>query len=472
MPVPLTRRLGEIVAGAVDAALPPAVLARARAGILDTLGCLVAGFGEPAVCSLSAALGAEGLDGPCSLGLGVEGAQPLRAALVNGTAAHALDFDDVAFGGHIGAVVVPAALAVAEARGASGLDLLRAYVAGYEAWAEVASREGSMYHVKGLHPTGLLGPIGAAAACSVLLRLDADATARALAIAASQGAGLLANFGTPTKPFHAGRAAQSGVLAAQLAAAGHGAAADALETETGFLRAYTPRGEIDLDRAPHHDGGAWRLEAVAPSVKRYPVCYAAHRAIDAALELRARHPVPSERIASIEVTQSARHGSILRCHAPETAAEARFSVEFAVASALLHGWVGFAETAPDRLRDPALRRLMALTTRLVSNDADPVLDGFARADHVALTLDDGTRLRSAEVTRALGHADNPIEAGALARKFTDCLTQARRPTEAVHLLGLLARLETLADCRVLRMGFPAASEMLDLIPVSPERRPR
>ncbi len=455
MPTPLTRRLGDIVASAVDAALPPAALARARAGILDTLGCLVAGFDEPAVRSLSAALGAEGLDGPCSLGLGVEGAQPLRAALVNGTAAHALDFDDVAFGGHIGAVVVPAALAVAEARGASGLDLLRAYVAGYEAWAEVASREGSMYHVKGLHPTGLLGPIGAAAACSVLLRLDAGATASALAIAASQGAGLLANFGTPTKPFHAGRAAQAGVLAAQLAAAGHGAAADALEAENGFLRVYSPRGETDLDRAPHRDGGAWRLEAVAPSVKRYPVCYAAHRAIDAALELRARHPVPPEQIVSIEVTQSARHGRILRYQAPATAAEARFSVEFAVASALLHGWVGFAETTPERLHAPALRRLMALTTRLVSDDADPVLDGFARADAVALTLADGTRLRSAEVTRALGHADNPIDTAALTGKFTDCLMQAGRAADAKRLLGLLARLETVPDCRILRAGSPA-----------------
>src|SRR3546814_7698711 len=142
-----------------------------------------------------------------------------HAALVNATSAHALDYDDTSSDSHPSAVLFPAILAVGE-RFASGKDILSAYVAGFEVWTELASRDWDKHHNKGFHPSGIFGPIGAAAACANLLRLNADRSAAAMAIAASMSAGLVANFGTMTKPYQLGRAAQSGVLAAQMAARG------------------------------------------------------------------------------------------------------------------------------------------------------------------------------------------------------------------------------------------------------------
>src|SRR5262245_43997885 len=142
------------------------------------------------------------------------------AALINGTAAHALDYDDVALRGHPSTVLVPAILAEAESLGATGAQIATAYVAGYEVWAELAGRDPDQHHEKGWHPTGIFGPVGAAAACASLRGLDSGKTAHAIALGASHSSGLVANFGSMTKPYHAGRAAHSGVMAARLAAAG------------------------------------------------------------------------------------------------------------------------------------------------------------------------------------------------------------------------------------------------------------
>ena len=157
-----------------------------------------------------------------------------------------LDFDDVALRGHPSTVLTPANLVEAEVLGAGCRDMLVAYIAGYETWAELVRRDVPMYHQKGFHPTGIFGAVGAAAACAKLRKLDANRTAMAIALGLSQASGIMSNFGTMTKPFHAGKAAHSGIMAARLAEAGMTANTDALEHPQGFLSAFSPENNPDL----------------------------------------------------------------------------------------------------------------------------------------------------------------------------------------------------------------------------------
>jgi 2-methylcitrate dehydratase PrpD len=187
--------------------------------------------------------------GPASLYFSGEGAAAPEAAWINGTAGHALDYDDVGCRGHVSTVLLPAILAEAETLGASGREMFAAYVAGYETWAELARRDPGHHHVKGWHPTGIFGAIGAGAACAASRRLSPEQATMAVALAASQAGGIMANFGTMTKPFHAGRAAHAGVVAARLAGLGFTAAADALEHPQGFLSAVSPEGKADREGA-------------------------------------------------------------------------------------------------------------------------------------------------------------------------------------------------------------------------------
>jgi len=196
--------------------------------------------------------------GPASLYFSGEGAAAPEAAWINGTAGHALDYDDVGCRGHVSTVLLPAILAEAETLHAGGREMFAAYVAGYETWAELARRDPGHHHVKGWHPTGIFGAIGAGAACAALRRLSPEQATMAIALAASQAAGIMANFGTMTKPFHAGRAAHAGVVSARLAGLGFTAAVDALEHPQGFLSAVSPEGRVDREGAVPPFGEQWQ----------------------------------------------------------------------------------------------------------------------------------------------------------------------------------------------------------------------
>ncbi|WP_116132751.1 MmgE/PrpD family protein [Tropicimonas sp. IMCC34043] len=431
-PVPLTLDLARALAGLDPVALSDRVARRSGIAFLDTIAVIAAGLREPAVEALARTIG----DG---------GGPPATArdrALLLGTAAHALDYDDVAFGGHVSAVIVPAILSMLPdlPRQTPSRLLLLAYAAGFEAWAEVSARETTLYHSKGGHPTGMLGPLGAAAAAATLLRLDTDRYAHALAIAASLGAGLTVNFGTMTKPFHAGRAAEAGVFAALLAQAGMTAAPDALEARNGFLRVHSPNGDVDLRRPVFLDGGALRLESVAPSVKRFPVCYAAHRAIDAALALHRDGGFTPEALTRIDILISPRHAGTLRYSDPTTVSQARFSLEFAVCTALLTGQVGLSQLTDAWLNDRQLRRLMSRCRRELSDRADPVLEGFAAFDRVTLHRNDAPPLRSPEVTRPLGHADTPLNPDQIEAKLADCISLSASLPSAAEMRDLIGQL--------------------------------
>lgn len=429
---PLTARLAEALAVLSFDDLPVCAIDATKVAFLDTLGVLVAGRREACVLRLEQTLAA----------MGGQAKNAADLALVGATAAHALDFDDVAFGGHVSAILVPTILAISANRAVSGQDVIMAYVAGYETWAEIATREKTMYHVRGLHPTGLIGAVAAAAAAGVLLKLPTRQMTYALSMGASLGGGLVANFGSMTKPFHAGRAAQAGVIAANLAAQGFDAATDALEAPNGFLASFSPAGETDLIRPLNRDAsGDWAIASAKPSVKLYPVCYAGHRSIDAALELRTNRHLDLDELLRIEVTLSARHSQTLRYRSPKSVGEARFSLEFFVAVAFIKGWVGLESLTEAAIVDPDVLVLMAKVSRVVSTDLDPDLDGWSRTDRVVLVYRDGRRCESIPVARPKGHSQLGLEFTKIRHKFEDCLKFGGYPACAADLANAIETLD-------------------------------
>jgi 2-methylcitrate dehydratase PrpD len=309
--MPLTRELGGFVAGMSFQQLPAEAIEVARTGFIDTIATMIAGSRDEAPQILKQALNPP--PGPATLYFTGETAPAPEAAWINGTAAHALDYDDVAVRGHPSTVLVPAILAEGETLGCSGSDMIAAYVAGYEAWAELSRRDPGHHHRKGWHPTGIFGAIAAAATCARLRRLDEEKTTMALALSASQAGGLMANFGTMTKPFHAGRAAHAGLVSARMAEAGFTAAADALEHPQGFLSAVSPEGECDRD-SPAACGTPWHIVQNRLSIKKYPACYALHRSIDGMLDVLKEHPLEPDQIARITASISKTRAMILRNH--------------------------------------------------------------------------------------------------------------------------------------------------------------
>ncbi len=415
----LTVDLGRFVAGLDLRQIPPEARKIARTGIADCFGVLIAGARDPEVALIDRELGAS--TGATLVSLIASGARrtPEAAALINGVAAHVLDYDDVSLDGHPSAVLVPAILAQGEASGSSGAEMLTAYVAGFEIWAELLAREPTPLHRKGWHPSAVLGTIAAAAACAKLRNLDGNATATALASAASMSSGMVANFGTMTKSFQVGRAAQSGLIAAHLAQAGLTASLDALEHPAGLLMARSVNGKAELDR-PFVAAQEWHILGHGLNIKRYPICYATHRSIDAALDLVERHDLSPAKVERIYVSTGQTQMLMLRNSRPQTGLEAKFSMQFAMAAALVARNVGLRELTDDFVRRPEVQALFprvslegTATTKAGSN--------FAPFDAVEITMIGGETLKSGPVEYAKGSHERPLSREELWIKFADCL---------------------------------------------------
>ena len=429
MTVRLTHDLGRFISNLRYTDIPREVISRVCVAFTDCIAVTIVGAREPAPQLLRSVL-APGGDESTFIG-GAGRASAMDAAWVNGTAAHALDFDDDAQrGGHVSAVLVPAVMAEAEAVGASGEQMVVAYAAGYETLAELIWRDPGQHHEKGWHPTGVFGAVAAAAACASLRRLDPEKSAMAVALSASQSAGLIANVGTMTKPFHAGNAARSGLVSARLANAGFSAADDAFEHSPGFLKAFSPGGPIDLD-TPVRAGQEWRLcGSNRLSTKQYPLCYYTHRVIDGTLDLLQENPVRASDIERITVSISPRNATILRYHLPQTGLEAKFSIQFAVVAPIIAGQPGLSELTDEFVRKPEVQALMKRVMVMREERDDPDLPGYAIYDQVVIEMRDGRRIESARVNKIRGGPDLPLSRDALWAKFESCVEQgdARMPS--------------------------------------------
>lgn len=446
----LTRQIARFVAGFDPERVPARAYEAARIGITDCIACAIAGADEqPVAIVRELAAPAGGPDHAPEIATG----RPLGvldAALVNGVAGHVLDYDDVALDGHTSVALTPAILAEGWALGAGGRAALAAYVAGYEVWAALMEREPGALHERGFHPTAIWGTLSAAAACARLQRLDEERAAHAIGIAASLASGLVANFGTMTKSLHAGRAAQAGVLAARLAARGYTGATDAIEHATGFLRAHSASGAADVSATDMRLGAEWRLDRTGVNVKRYPICYATHRAIDAMLDLVAAHDLAPDDVRAIRTEVGETQRVMLRNRTPRTGLEAKFSIEFAMASALVARRVGLAELTDAFVQRPDIQANLAkVSCATVPNEPGTV---FAPADRVSIVLACGRELAHPPVKNAKGSWENPMQEPELREKFLDCTRAALGENRAVSLYESLRALPAAPSLRELPLA--------------------
>jgi 2-methylcitrate dehydratase PrpD len=437
----LTKHLGRFVADLSPNHIPDEAARIARMGFIDTIGTMMVGRKEESVRIMTDVLAPA--EGAATLHFGARKATAPEAAWINGTAAHALDYDDVSLRGHPSTVLVPAILAEAETLDASGADMIAAYVAGYEVWAELALRENGVLHEKGWHPTGLYGAPAAAAACAKLRRLDAEKSAIAIAIGASQSSGIMSNFGTMTKPFHAGKAAHAGIIAARLAEAGFTANTDALEHARGFLYAISPKGDADRSSEPVA-GREWRILSEGLGIKKYPMCYATHRAIDCLLDLVAASPIKAGEVKRISVGISDNASKMLRNSQPDTGLAAKFSIQFAMASGIIANRVGLRELTDEFVQRADVQDLMRKVEVVTTTEYDPDMPGSARFDSVSVELDDGRTIEGAPVARATGHPSRPLSDARLFEKFADCLEAGGSEIPADVLYKRLSRIQSIS----------------------------
>lgn len=437
----LTKSLGQFVADLSPNRLPEEVVRVARMGFIDCIGTMIVGRNEDSVRIMTEVL-APG-DGPATLTFGSRKSPAPEAAWINGTAAHALDYDDVALRGHPSTVLVPAILAEAEHLDASGSDMITAYVAGYEVWAELFRRDSGLLHQKGWHPTGLYGAVGAAAACAKLRKLDAEKSAIAIALGGSQAAGLMSNFGTMTKPFHAGKSAHAGIMAARLAEAGFTANTDALEHPQGFLHAISPTGTEDRT-SESKAGKEWAILTQGLGIKKYPTCYCTHRAIDCVLDLVNTTPISAGDVQKITVNISDYFATVLRNHQPDTGLAAKFSMEFAMASGIVAKRVGLRELTDEFVQRPDIQALMRKVEIVTTTSYDPDLPGAAAADSVVVELADGRTVAGEPVARATGHPSRPLSDQQLYDKFADCLEVGASDIPAEVLFTRLSAIQSIS----------------------------
>ncbi|HUF48492.1 MAG TPA: MmgE/PrpD family protein [Vicinamibacterales bacterium] len=440
-----TGTIARLAAFAASAGVPPEARRRAAAAILDTVGVTIAGASQPASRIVRGSVAGEG-SGPCTV-LGTSVCTSARgAALANGTAAHALDYDDMCFVSlaHPSAPLVAALLSAGELAGASGAALVDGYVVGFEIEARLGSLMNPRHYQRGWHCTSTLGTIGAAAGASRVLGLDAARIAHALAIAASAAAGLKENFGTMVKPLHAGLAAERGVLAAQLAAGGLTASDAAIDGPQGFLRAMDSE-HADPGPALADLGSRWEIIDTGITVKLYPSCAGTHPTLDALLELLASEALSADMIDRIEVGVDAITPTVLIHDRPASGLEAKFSMPFCVAAAMVDGRVGIHTFDETRIQDPRIRSLMPRVVMNVDPSLDPRAPPLTEA-RVRIVLRDGRTVERA-AHGARGYPERPASEAELEAKFRACAARALPAGATSRALDLLGGLETVIDVR-------------------------
>jgi 2-methylcitrate dehydratase PrpD len=430
--------------------LPDSTVRAARRAILDTLGVTLAGSVEVTAERVRALLAhRRGSEGATVVGSALRG--PVEdAALANGTAAHALDYDDLhqSLSGHPSVPVLPAALALAERQHLSGAALITAFLVGIEIEAKLGRALNPGLYETGWHATSVLGVFGAAAAAAKLLGLSVERIAQALAIAASLASGIKANFGTDCKPLHAGHAARCGVEAALLAEGGFTGNPRALEHGDGFGATYGAGSPPAWDVATAGLGAPHEIVDPGIGVKRFPACASTHQALDATLALAEEHAIDAAAVEAVECAVHYLAPHQLIYDRATTALEGKFSMPYCVSVALLDRSVGFAQFTDERVRRADVQALMP-RVRMVVHPEQTTRDCLpTRFSEVTIALRDGRRLQR-RVHQAKGQPRNPLTDGELIVKFRDCAARALPVERAESILAAVQQLETLADVSAL-----------------------
>lgn len=444
---PIATRIAEKICAFREEDMTPKAMTEARIAIIDTVACTLSGIPEPCVQILLKTPGVAEAPGSSLIFGTNRRTSALDAALINGVASHALDYDDVSgvLGGHHSVPVTAPVFALGEQLKITGRQALAAYIIGVETETRIARAVNFHHYDKGWHPTATLGVFGATAASAWLLKLDVPTTAKALALAASFGSGLKANFGTMTKPMHVGHTARSGLFAALAASQGFESNPAALEHKQGWFEVYNGQGTYEPERIFQAWGEPWEIENTANTgLKQFACCGSTHPAITMALKLVKEENVKPDQLEAIEILAHKRRLPHTNNPDPRTPLQAKFSIQYAVARALADGQVKIRDFEGNAMMEDRVRRLLPMIK--TGPHPDMPEDGPNQfGSEVIVTMQDGRRL-----ARRIDHlvcrgGDYPMTTEELFEKFEDCGNCALAHDQIMPLFERLETLDKVAD---------------------------
>jgi 2-methylcitrate dehydratase PrpD len=429
-------------------AIPDAILAGARNALMDTLGVALAGTAEPAAQIAArwvAELGARSQATVWGRSLASSAAE---AAFANGVASHALDFDDShpSLRGHPSSTMIPAALAAGEVSGAPGEEILAAYAVGLEIAGKLGRAFGPGHYMRGWHSTATIGVLSSTLVAARLAGLDVPALQTAWGLAASQMSGLVRNFGTMTKPFHAGNAARCGVLSVWMVRHGFTADGAIFDGRNSMFDTYAGDDGLPIQELVGQLGQTWEIAEPGVYVKRWPCCYSNHRAVGGLFELMERHALRADEVAEVAVGFLPGTDTALVSHDPQTALEGKFSIEYVAAAVLLDRELTLETFTEAKVQRQPIRELMRKVRRYAIAD-DKIYSGISGYTDVAVATSRGRfELR---VDRVPGSPAWPLTDADRVAKFLDCAARVLGADRAGHLLKLCQECRALPDIREL-----------------------
>jgi 2-methylcitrate dehydratase PrpD len=404
--------------------LPEQAIRWSEIAFLDTVGVTLAGATEDCVQILERLPGAINADGQCLAFASGRRTDPMNAMLINGTASHALDFDDFAWGigGHPSVPLVPAILAVGEMQNVSGEDAITAYVAGFETESRFGHALHPYHYNRGWHPTVTLGIFGTVAAAGRLLGLDEDQLATALAIAASMASGVKANFGTMTKPLHVGHCLRDGMMAVMIAKDGFTARDIVFEHKQGYFQVFNGEGNFDAQKL--FENWADPLEIVSPAfgLKQFPCCGSTHTAINCLMELSSEHGLTPDNVVKIDVLANPNRLPHTDNPDPQTGLEGKFSLQYLLARTLTDQRINLSSFEDAAIQETAVRDLMPMVS--MGAHPDMAFDGDNQfGAQVTVTKKTGETV-NLRIDHRLGRGpDHPMTRDEMWDKFSDCASR-------------------------------------------------
>jgi 2-methylcitrate dehydratase PrpD len=431
--------------------IPEEALSWAKDAILDCAGVALAGAREDAARIIINYVKEAGGRPEASVFAEDFKTSAANAALANGVMAHALDYDDYVipnWTGHPTAPMLPAIFALGQRQRMSGKEALQAYIVGFEVGGKIGAGLGRGHYELGWHPTASLGTMGAAAACCKILKLNVEKTRIALGIAGSEASGLRQNFGTMTKPLHAGLAARNGLMAALLADKGFTADGSVLEGASGFGKVFTAGGKYDPAEMSKGLGKSFLIVEHGVSIKPYPCCAEAHRCLDALFCLMGKHNIRADDVELVECRTSDMVPQIMIRHRPKTAEEAKFSMEYCMAVALLDRKVGLQQFTTERVVEPKVQELLTRVRFVHPPEASGYLTMERYPEQVTIKMHDGSAY-SYEVFESKGRPGNRLSKAELIAKYRDCASGVISRERIDRSLDMLQGLEKLRDIREL-----------------------
>lgn len=421
------------------------VIDKSKEAFLDWIGVTIAGAGEEVGEKIVAYVNGQAGNGDASI-VGTSGRATLSdAALAMGTLSHALDFDDVYWPmiGHPSVTILPVVFVFGEAHGISGKKAIEAFVTGFEVEAVIGEATSEYHYHKGWHATSTIGPFGAAAAAGKILGLDTKQVRAAMGMAASHASGLRQNFGTMTKPLHAGNAARAGVVSALLAKVGFTSDIDILEAELGFANVFCGKGNhgVDRIRLGNKPVKSWALATPGRAVKKYPSCGATATAIDCVLQIVRDQKISPSEIERVDCLVNPKLKKILIKDAPKTGLEGKFSMPYCLSVAILDGDVGLNHFTDENVMRSDVQELLP-KINLVDKDMDKLYE-------VAVIMKTKTDVFGERAAFAKGSPENPMSAYELESKFRMCVEKYVDDGKSQSIVDMVRTLDDVKDMNAL-----------------------